>query len=403
VPADQGDGAAALIPPNNNLEELSMNKIRTGIGLWLARHVSPKYALAQTRAMEASGQIDQFVLWDQLTSWWPQALWEPSVTPLAAQFADVDSSPDPFTASAFGLSAVEKLGFAICTDASRRDPPELAQALLTLAMATEGQATLCLGAGEVRHIAPFGRNRALGLKRLEDALQILQLLLKGDGLVNFDGKVWQLRDAWLGNGGKSRRPEIIAMGGGPRLTEAAVKYADGFSTGAPFVYGSADKYGEAVRGLKQTLREAGRDAENYTFGLHHIVFLCKNKDQFERYIDNPLLKWYAATGGRLNMRDWEPEGIEPVMPLDWHYAFDMKPAGMSRAEIDAVVSKVTPEMVRKTYFHGSPADIAAQIKPYVRQGATLNLIADLSPLMIPTDPLASIEQLAEVCRLVKAP
>lgn len=376
--------------------------IRTGIGLWLSRHFSPKLAFDQVRAMEKTGAIDQFVLWDQLTSWWPQALWEPSITPLAAMLPDVDSSPDPFAASAFALSAAEKLGFAVCTDASRRDPPELAQMMLTLALATEGRASLCLGAGEVRHIAPFGRNRALGLKRLEDTLQILQLLLKGEQLVNFEGKVWQLRDAWIGNGGKQKRPEVIAMGGGPRLTEMALKYADGFSTGAPFVYGTADKYGEQVQTLKQGLRDLGRDPESYTFGLHHIVFLCKNKSEFERYIDNPLLKWYAATGGRLNMRDWEPEGIEPVMPLDWHYAFDMRPNSMTRAEIDELVAKVPAEMVRKTYFYGSPADIAAQIRPYVKAGATLNLIADLSPLMVPTDPMQSIEQLAEVCRLVKA-
>lgn len=103
-----------------------MSEVHTGIGLWLSRHLSPKFAIAQAKAMEATGQIDQFVLWDQLTSWWPQALWDPSITPLASMIPDVDSSPDPFAASAFALSAVEKLGFAVCTDASRRDPPELA-------------------------------------------------------------------------------------------------------------------------------------------------------------------------------------------------------------------------------------------------------------------------------------
>lgn len=378
-------------------------QIRTGIGLWLSRHQSPRDAMAQTRAMEATGQIDQFVLWDQLTSWWPQKLWEPSITPLANFVPDVDSSPDPFVASAFGLAGSDKLGFAVCSDASRRDPPEYAQTMLTLALASQGKCSLCLGAGEVRHIAPFGRNRALGLKRLEDSLQILQFLLKGKEPGNFDGKVWQLRDAWIGNGGKEKMPEVIAMGGGPRLTEMALKYADGFSTGAPFVYGTAEKYGEQVKTLKQGLVEHGRDPENFTFGLHHILFLCRNKDEFEQYIDNPLLKWYAATGGRINMRDWEPEGIAPVMPLDWHYAFNMMPNSMTRAEIDEIISRVTPEMVRKTYFYGSPADIAAQVKPYVKAGATLNLLADLSPLMVPTDPMQSIEQMAEICRLVKQP
>jgi phthiodiolone/phenolphthiodiolone dimycocerosates ketoreductase len=49
-------------------------------------------------------------------------------------------------------------------DASRRDAPELAQTMLTLAASTAGPALLSLGAGEVRNINPFGRERSPGLK-----------------------------------------------------------------------------------------------------------------------------------------------------------------------------------------------------------------------------------------------
>ena len=379
-----------------------MQKIRTGIGIWGGRFHSPKIAAQFAKAMEASGHIDQFVIWDQLNSWWPQALWEPSITPLAKLIPDTDSSPDPFALAAFALAGVEKLGFVICTDALRRDPAEYAQMMLTLAMATEGKATLCLGAGEERHIGPFGRDRKIGLKRLEDSIQILQLLLKEKKLVNFEGKVWKLKDAWIGNGGKERMPEIVAMGGGPKLTEMAVKYADGWSSGAPFVSPNAAHYSEALREHTTELNKLGRDTTNYVTGLHHIAFICKDKDDFEQYVDNPLLKWYAATGGRLHMQDWAKEGIESVMPLDWRYNFDMRPAGMTRAEVDAVVNRVPAEMVRKTFFYGTPDDIAKEIIPYAKAGANLNLIADVSPLMVETDPFHNIEQLAEVCRLVKA-
>lgn len=377
------------------------SNVRMGIGLWGSRFGNPKILAELARTMEATGHVDQMVFWDQLTNWWPQALWDPAFTPLAKHFPDTDSFADPFIACAFALAGVEKMGFAICTDALRRDPPELAQMLLTLALATEGQATLNLGAGEVRHIAPFGRKRSIGLKRLEDALPILRLLLKERGLVNFQGKVWELEQAWLGNGGKDRAPEVTAMGGGPRLIEASLNDADGFSSGAPFVFANADQYGEAVRSHRAALSERGRGDEPYTYGLHHIAFLCKDRADFEQYVDNPLVKWYAATGGRLNMADWAEEGIESVMPLDWHYAFHMKPSAMSRSEVMAVVDKVTPEMVRKTFFYGSPRDIAEQVIPYARQGANLNMVADLSPLMVETDPFESITQMADMCRIVK--
>ena len=378
-----------------------MPELRTGVGLWASRHVTPKLGVQFAQAMKASGAVDQMVVWDQLMNWFPQALWEPENSPMAAAFPDVDSISDPFTATAFALSGVDDLGFAICCDALRREPAEMAQALLTLAMATEGQGSLFLGAGEVRHIAPFGRKRSIGLKRLEDALQVLRLLLKEDHPVDHDGKVWQMRDAFIGNGGKDRKPEVIAMGGGPRLTDAALRYADGFSTGAPFVFADAEQYGEAIAGHRRTLSELGRDDDEFSFGLHHIVFICEDADDFERHVDNPLVKWYAATGGRINQAGWEPEGIEPVMPLDWHYAFDMIPGSMTKAELLAITDQVTPEMVRKTFFYGTPEQVAAEIRPFVEQGADRHLIADVSGLIVETDPIAAIGQLGEICRLVK--
>jgi phthiodiolone/phenolphthiodiolone dimycocerosates ketoreductase len=377
-------------------------ELKTGVGLWASRHLSPKLGGQFAGVMEATGSIDQMVIWDQLMNWFPQALWEPANTPLAAVFPDVDSQSDPFTAMAFALAATDTLGFAICCDALRREPAEMAQALLTLAMATEGQGSLFLGAGEVRHIAPFGRRRSIGLKRLEDALEVMQLLLKERVPVDHDGKVWQMKDAFIGNGGKDRRPEVIAMGGGPRLTDAALRYADGWSAGAPFVYAAPERYAEVVTGHKRTLEQLGRDPDQFSFGLHHILFICKDKDDFERHVDNPLVKWYAATGGRINMADWEPEGIEPVMPLDWHYAFKMLPGSMTKQELLAITDRVPPEMVRKTFFYGTPEEVAAQIIPFVEAGADRHLVADVSGLIVETDPVQAIQQLGEICRLVKA-
>ena len=380
-----------------------MPPLRTGVGLWASRHFTPKIGAQFAQTMKETGSIDQMVIWDQLMSWFPQALWEPQYTPMATALPDVDSASEPFTAMAFALSAVDDMGFAICCDALRRDPAEMAQALLTLAMATEGQGSLFLGAGEVRHISPFGRRRQIGLKRLEDALQVMRLLLKENHPVDHDGKVWELRDAFIGNGGKERKPEVIAMGGGPRLTEAALRYADGWSAGAPFVFAEAEKYGEVVASHKERLGELGRDAAEFSFGLHHILFICEDRDDFERHIDNPLVKWYAATGGRINMADWEPEGIEPVMPVDWHYAFDMLPGSMSKQEILSITDQVTPEMVRKTFFYGTPEEVAAEIKPFVEAGADRHLVADVSGLIVETDPVGAIQQLGEICRLIKEP
>ncbi|MEA2169446.1 MAG: phthiodiolone/phenolphthiodiolone dimycocerosates ketoreductase [Solirubrobacteraceae bacterium] len=379
-----------------------MPELKTGVGLWASRWVTPKLGAQFATTMQETGTIDQMVIWDQLMNWFPQALWTPENSPMAAAVPDVDSVADPFTAMAFALSAVDDMGFAICCDALRREPAEMAQALLTLAMATEGQGSIFLGAGEARHITPFGRKRSIGLKRLEDALQVFRLLLKETGPVDHDGTVWHMKDAFIGNGGKDRQPEIIAMGGGPRLLDAALSYADGLSVGAPFVYADPEKLATAITGWKQELEKRGRDPEAFSFGLHHIVFICKDKDDFERHVDNPLVKWYAATGGRINQNDWDDEGIEPVMPRDWHYAFKMLPGAMTEKELLEVTDRVPPEMVRKTFFYGTPEEVAAEIKPFAEAGVDRHLVADVSGLIVETDPFGAIKQMGDICGMIKS-
>ncbi|MCD2194560.1 hypothetical protein LQ327_14400 [Actinomycetospora endophytica] len=116
-----------------------MGDLRTGIGIWSSRYMDPKGSAQYASALQATGQIDQFVLWDQLTSWWPNSLWTPENTVLATQVPDMDSLQDPFATAAFALSGVDDLGFAVCTDALRREPAEMAQTMLTLATATRGR------------------------------------------------------------------------------------------------------------------------------------------------------------------------------------------------------------------------------------------------------------------------
>jgi phthiodiolone/phenolphthiodiolone dimycocerosates ketoreductase len=110
-----------------------------------------------------------------------------------------------------------------------------------------------------------------------------------------------------------------------------------------------------------------------------------------------LVKWYAATGGRINQADREPEAIEPVVPVDWHYAFEMLPGSMSGSELLATTDRVAHEFVRKTFFCGTREDMAADIRPFVDAGADRHLVADVSGVIVETDPEQAIRQLGEIC------
>src|SRR5882757_9475203 len=84
------------------------NNIQAGVALWASRHVDPKVAGPFAKGLQDAGQIDQFVVCDQLNCWWPNALWTSENTPLAEMAPDADSLQDPFATAAFALSAVDE-------------------------------------------------------------------------------------------------------------------------------------------------------------------------------------------------------------------------------------------------------------------------------------------------------
>ena len=51
---------------------------------------------------------------------------------------------------------------------------------------------------------------------------------------------------------------------------------------------------------------------------------------------------------------------------------------MTPEEAQDVISRVTPEMVRKSFLVGTPEEVADQILPYVEAGMNLMAPADLS-------------------------
>ena len=376
-------------------------QVETAIPFQVDRAMSPKLAGAFAQVLESSGVVDYFQAWDQLTSWWPQALWRPENTPLASLTRDCDSFHDAFLLGGFAAAATDRLGVVVSSDAIRRGPAELMQTMLTLAGATNGRAILLLGSGELKQAKPFGHKRSDGLQKLEDLLRIFNLLWECDGPVDFQGNVWNLDGAWLGTA-RPHKPKVWAMGGGPRFREIAAKYADGFSTSIPSAFSTPEQWSEEVQRMKKDVERNGRDPETFDFGIWVGGLLHEDPDVIDRALENPLTKWTSAIMGRLNQADWELEGLEPAFPRDWHYALKLLPARMTRQEADAVTARVPRKMVERTYVTGTPADAAAVYKDYVDAGATWVSVVDIMPILLPPEEAATaMSRSIEVCRLLK--
>ena len=376
--------------------------VKTAVPLAMDRYTPPQQFAAAAQALAASGVVDYQQPWDQLTSWWPNALWNNENTPLADVVKDCDSWADVYALSAYGAGVTQlRLGAAISLDAVRHGPAELIQTMLTLNNMTDGRSIFMIGGGEQKQCRPFGWKRAEGLGRLEDLMRINALMWECDGPFDFEGNHTKLQKAWLGRA-RQHRPQIWALGGGPKLMEVAAKYADGFATMAPFVFESPQVCAQHITEMKAQIAGHGRDPEQFEFGIFAATLLHEDPAVIDRALDNPLFRWMAATMGRINMNDWDRVDIEPPMPRDWTYATKLMPTHMSRAEIDDVVSRGTREMSEQTWFTGTAADVAAQLAPYIDAGVTWINIIDALPMVSPLEEAhLGLSRQIEVCRLLK--
>lgn len=375
-------------------------QVRTAVPFQLDRTLNPKDAMPFAQALEASGVVDDFMAWDQVQGWWPRSLYSTEYTPLAAMIEDPDSFHDAFLLAAYATAA-SNLGVVVTTDSIRRGPGELLMTMLTLAGATEGRATLMLGAGEAKQVRPLGYRRSEGLTRMEDFYRARELFMTASDPFDLDGHHWKMRNAWLGST-RPHAPKIWAMGGGPQLVDLATRYADGFTSVVPMVFSHVEDWAEQVTSMKQQLERNGRDPEAFDFSIWIPALLHEDPDRIDAALDNPLIRFLAAVFGRLNQADWDREGIAPVFPRDWHYALKFVPTEYDRARADDVVARTSRAMTELSYIWGDPKSVAAQIQPYVEAGAGHVAVLDLMQLLLPPDEaMAATGRSLEFCRILK--
>lgn len=320
---------------------------------------------------------------------------------MAAAVPDIDSYCEAFAMAAYAMAAAPGAGLAVSTDAIRRGPVELNQMMWTLASMSGGKTIFQIGAGEAKQTYPAGWKRAEGLARLEDQLKLARLFWESDAPVEYEGNHWHMRRAWLGKA-RIERPQVWALGGGPKLLDLATSYADGFAAIAPCVFDTPERFAELVTSLKQDLERKGRDPDEFGFGLWFMNAIHDDRALIERAFDGPIMKWMAANFGRLDQSDWQRAGLEPVYPEGWHYSTKLRPVDVTPEESADVVSRTTRAHCEAAFSHGTPAEVAAEVAAYVEAGCNYVAICDVLPLVLePADAQGAIGRSIEVCGLVK--
>lgn len=363
---------------------------QTSAFLWGDRHFPPAVVAQQAKALQDSGVVDFMSQSTQMGSFIPRQLWRPENAPMAAMMRDPDSLQDAFLMTAYAHAAAPELGISLLTDGLRIGPAQLTQMLLTLAHMSEGRMLVNVGGGEIKQTKPFGYRRSRGIKSLEDFARIFAAFWESDGPFDYAGHHWTMEQAFLGSA-RPFRPRIHAMGSGPMLTDVATSYCDGLSSAAPCAWGSPEEAAEVIAGLRREVERKGRDPEAFTFGIFCPVLIHEDENVLDAALDNPIVRWIAATFGRILGSDWAKTGLASPTPEGWAYFKDFLPKATPDAFIEDVLSKTTRAHAETGYLWGTPEQVAAKLLAYAEAGVSFVAPADYLPVVCdPEDAAQSL-------------
>jgi phthiodiolone/phenolphthiodiolone dimycocerosates ketoreductase len=346
------------------------------------RHVPPAAYRQQVDTLERSGVVDHMAISAQLGNFVPPQLWTTENTPMAHALPDADSLWDGFIAAGYAHALAPSLGVSVLLDSHRLNPAHLTQTMWTMAHLTEGRTNFFIGAGEMKNCQPFGFRRGEGLKRLEDALRMSREFWDSDGPVSVDGRVSKLDRAFLG-GARTYRPKVFAMGGGPKLIDLATSYADGLASAAPCNWRNADEAAASIAVIRRDLERKGRDPESFEIGMFCPVLIHENPQVILDALDNPIIRWVAATFGHIRGESWALDGLASPMPPGWEYHAHFLPHATEASFIADAVAATTRQHTRVGYLAGSPAEVAAQVQAFLDAGVSYVGLADYLPLVSP--------------------
>jgi phthiodiolone/phenolphthiodiolone dimycocerosates ketoreductase len=272
---------------------------------------------------------------------------------------------DPFTLMAAAATATSKiqLGTAVA-DPVRRHPAQLAQTALSVQQLSQGRLVLGVGCGEAAGTRPYGIPYDKPVGHLEEAMAVLARLWADGEPTSYRGEFYELTDARCGLAAAVAAPPVWIAAHGPRTLRLTGHTADGWLPTAA----GADTYRHMLDEVRAAEREATRPVGSVTAGAFVWVIAAESRERARELIRRPALR---SLGLLL------PQGALRSTPLpDGPWAglvpTDPRTADLAHA-IDAdELAAVIP--------HGTPADIAAELRRYVAAGATHLVICDMSGL-----------------------
>jgi phthiodiolone/phenolphthiodiolone dimycocerosates ketoreductase len=323
-----------------------------------------------------SGRYHSIWLVDHMVSFWPESIWTPEFTDLAAVSHSPHRHLDAMAVA--GAAAVLTKNVPIITsvvDTVRRHPAMLAQTALTLDHLSKGRFILGVGSGETENVVPYGFDFSRPVSRFEEALKVIKLLWESDGPVDFTGAFYKLSHARLDTEAfNGRAPRIWIGANGPRMLEITGRFADGWWPAGAW---TPEEYAEKLQLVRQSADRAGRDPMAIVPAAIQMCLIARNDAELAEILEAPLVKAWVLQPSAEVLRKF---GFKHPLGDDWRGYQDINPAVLPRERILEMLSKVDTDVIRQLIPCGTPRQVAQNLKGFVDAGLRVVKIYDHSAM-----------------------
>jgi 5,10-methylenetetrahydromethanopterin reductase len=279
--------------------------------------------------------------------------------------------PEAWSMLAATAVATEKAALGTCvSDPHRYHPAVLAQKVATVDQISGGRAILGLGAGEAMNLEPFGIEWKKPVSKLIEAVTIMRRLWAGE-MLNYEGKFWKLKDAFLQINPVRGRVPIYFGANSPRTLRLTGKMADGWlSIPLP-----PKLYKERLKFIKEGVEKAGRVYDEIDTGIYLYTSVSENAE--DAYNQIKSIKSQVIPSPELLLE----AGYDVKLPEDLRSLSFFK--ALADAEwvekFLAYENFIPAEAASEFSVAGTAEDCINKIDEYVKAGAKHILLINAGP------------------------
>jgi len=248
-----------------------------------------------------------------------------------------------------------KLGTSV-TNIQTRHPAVLAQTIMTLDHISNGRVIAAVGAGEAMSIIPFGIPWDKPVSRMKEAIEVILSLWTRDP-VNYDGKFFKLRDAFIRPKPVQKpHPPLWIAANSPRTLKITAKYGDGW-----LPLGRTVEDYQRMREELENMRRKYSRLKDFEYGVLLYGVVADNDEDARKIIEFPARVFSVFAAEELKKR-----GIDVPKELSLE-KFLYTPENVKK--IMDYASKISFEDIEDFYVWGSPDSCIEKLEKWVKAGA----------------------------------